>query len=67
MIIYPMLFGLVAVLGEVDAPLPAIAVVAAASGLTLAPVSSALRTIWPAVAGATARARRTRSTRRCRR
>ena len=52
MIIYPTLFGLVAVLGEVDAPMPAIAVVAAASGLTLAPVSSALRSIWPEVAGA---------------
>ena len=51
MIAYPMLFALVALLGELDAPLPAIAVVAAASGLTLAPVSSALRSIWPAVAG----------------
>lgn len=51
MIAYPSLFGIVALLGEVKAPLPAIAAVAAASGLTLAPVSSAVRTIWPSVAG----------------
>jgi predicted MFS family arabinose efflux permease len=52
MIIYPSLFGLVVVLGEVGAPLLAIALVAAASGLTLAPVGSAARSIWPVVAGA---------------
>ena len=51
MIVYPALFGLVAVLGELDAPMPLIAVAAAASGLTIAPVSSALRSIWPEVAG----------------
>jgi len=51
-IVYPTLFGLVALLGELDAPLAAIAIVAAASGLTLAPVGSALRSIWPTVAGA---------------
>jgi len=51
MIVYPALFGLVAVLGELDAPIPVIAAAAAASGLTIAPVSSALRSIWPEVAG----------------
>src|SRR5262245_47378061 len=50
-VLYPSLFGLVAVLGELDAPLPLIAVAAAASGIVLAPVSSALRSIWPSVAG----------------
>lgn len=50
-IVYPALFGLVAVLGELDAPIPLFAVAAAASGLTIAPVSSALRSIWPDVAG----------------
>jgi predicted MFS family arabinose efflux permease len=52
MILYPSLFGLVAVLGELGAPIAAIAAVAAASGLTIAPVSSAMRAIWPQVAGA---------------
>jgi len=52
MILYPSLFGLVAVLGELEAPIAAIAAVAAASGLTIAPVSSAMRAIWPQVAGA---------------
>ena len=52
MILYSTLFGLVALLGAVGAPMPAIAVVAAAAGLTLAPVSSVLRSIWPTVAGA---------------
>ena len=47
MVLFPSLFGLVAVLGEIDAPIAAIAVVAAAAGLTLAPVSSVLRSIWP--------------------
>ena len=64
MIVYPMLFALVALLGELDAPLPAIAVVAAASGLTLAPVSSALRSIWPAVAGSERREHGLRARRR---
>ena len=52
MVLFPLLFGLVAVLGQIDAPIAAIAVVAAAAGLTLPPVSPVLRSIWPAVAGA---------------
>ena len=51
-VVYPLLFGLVAVLGQVGAPVAAIAIVAAAAGLTLAPVASVLRTVLPAVAGA---------------
>jgi MFS family permease len=51
MILYSTLFGLVALLGAVQAPIGVIALVAAAAGLTLAPVSSVLRSIWPAVAG----------------
>jgi MFS family permease len=51
MILFPTLFGAVAVLGAVEAPIGAIAAVAAAAGLTMAPVSSVLRSIWPAVAG----------------
>ena len=51
MVIFPLLLGLVAVLGGLEAPVPAIAVVAAAAGLTLPPVSSVLRSIWPTVAG----------------
>jgi MFS family permease len=50
-VLYPGLLGLVAVLGETEAPIAAIAVAAAAAGLTMAPVSSALRSIWPTVAG----------------
>lgn len=52
MVLFPALFGLVAVLGETGAPIAAIAVAAAAAGLTAAPVSSVLRSIWPTVAGA---------------
>ncbi len=51
LVAYPGLLGLVAVLGELGAPIPAIAVAAAAAGLTMAPVSSVLRAIWPSVAG----------------
>ena len=51
MVLYPTLFGLVALLGAVDAPIAAIAVAAAAAGLTMPPVSSVLRSIWPTVAG----------------
>lgn len=51
MVLFPTLFGLVAVLGQLEAPIAAIAVAAAAAGLTMAPVSSVLRSIWPAVAG----------------
>lgn len=50
-VLFPALFGVVAVLGETGAPTVAIAIVAAAAGLTIAPVSSVLRSIWPAVAG----------------
>jgi MFS family permease len=52
MVLFPALFGLVAVLGETGAPIGAIAIAAAAAGLTFAPVSSALRSIWPTVVGA---------------
>jgi MFS family permease len=52
MVLYSALLGTVALLGELDAPVPAIAVLAAATGLTMAPVSSVLRSIWPTVAGA---------------
>ncbi len=51
MILFPSLLGLVAVLGQIEAPIAAIAVAAAAAGLTMAPVSSVLRSIWPVVAG----------------
>jgi MFS family permease len=50
-VLYPGLLGLVAVLGQTEAPIAAIAIAAAAAGLTMAPVSSALRSIWPTVAG----------------
>ncbi len=52
MVLFPGLFGAVAVMGKFDAPIVAIAVTAAAAGLTMAPVSSVLRSIWPTVAGA---------------
>ena len=51
MVLYSTLLAAVALLGEVGAPTVAIAVVAAATGLTMAPVSSVLRSIWPNVAG----------------
>ncbi len=51
MVLFPALFGLVAVLGLVGAPIAAIAAAAAAAGLTFAPVGSALRSIWPTVVG----------------
>jgi MFS family permease len=51
-VLFPVLFGLVAVLGQARAPIAAIAVAAAAAGLTVAPVSSVLRSIWPTVVGA---------------
>jgi MFS family permease len=51
MVLFPALFGVVAVLGAIEAPIAAIAVAAAAAGLTMPPVSSVLRSIWPTVAG----------------
>lgn len=51
MILYSSLFGAVAVLGELEAPILVIAAVAAAAGLAMAPVASVLRSIWPDVAG----------------
>jgi predicted MFS family arabinose efflux permease len=51
LVLYPSLFALVAVLGQAGAPTAAIAVAAAAAGLTLAPIPAALRSIWPTVAG----------------
>jgi len=51
LILFPSLFAIVAVLGAIEAPIGAIAVAAAAAGLTMPPVSSVLRSIWPKVAG----------------
>ena len=51
MVLYSALLGSVALLGELDAPIAPIALVAAAAGLTMPPVSSVLRSIWPTVAG----------------
>ena len=51
LVLYSSLFGATALLGAVDAPVPVIAAFAAAAGLTMAPVSSVLRSIWPTVAG----------------
>ncbi len=51
MVLYSALLAAVALLGELDAPIAVIALVAAATGLTTAPVSSVLRSIWPTVAG----------------
>jgi len=51
LVLYSSLFGATAVLGAVDAPILVIAAFAAASGLTLAPISSVMRSIWPTVAG----------------
>ena len=51
MVLYSTLFGIVALLGALEAPIGVIALVAAAAGLTMAPVSSVLRSIWPTVAG----------------
>jgi len=51
MVLYSTLLGGVALLGELGAPIGVIALVAAATGLTMAPVSSVLRSIWPTVAG----------------
>ena len=51
LVLYSSLFGATAVLGATDAPVPVIAAVAAAAGLTLAPISSVMRSIWPTVAG----------------
>ena len=51
MVLYSGLLGVVALLGFVGAPVMAIGLVAAAGGLTMPPVSSVLRSIWPTVAG----------------
>ncbi len=51
MVLYSALLGSVALLGEIGAPIALIALVAAATGVTMAPVSSVLRSIWPRVAG----------------
>ena len=50
-ILYPSLFVVVAVLGAAGAPIALIAMAAAAAGVTLAPISSVLRSIWPTVVG----------------
>jgi predicted MFS family arabinose efflux permease len=52
LVLYPSLVGLIAVLGQTEAPVAAIAVAAAAAGLTMPPIPSVLRSIWPTVAGA---------------
>ena len=49
MIVFPSLLGIVAALGAFEAPIAAIAVAAAAAGLTIPPVASAQRSIWPTV------------------
>lgn len=51
LVVFPTLLALLALLGAVEAPLPVLAVSAAAAGLTMPPVSSALRSIWPRVLG----------------
>jgi predicted MFS family arabinose efflux permease len=51
MVLYPSLFVLVAVLGQISAPIVAIAAAAAAAGLTQPPIPSVLRSIWPTVVG----------------
>lgn len=51
LVLYSSLFGATAILGAIDAPVPVIAAFAAAAGLTIAPVSSVMRSIWPTVAG----------------
>ena len=51
-VLFPVLFGCVAVLGEAGAPIAAIAAASAAAGLPFAPVGAALRSIWPTVVGA---------------
>ncbi len=51
-VVFPVLFGFVAILGEAGAPIAAIAAASAAAGLTFAPVGAALRSIWPTVVGA---------------
>jgi MFS family permease len=51
-VLYPSLFVVVALLGAAGAPVALIAVAAAAAGVTLAPISAVLRSIWPTVAGA---------------
>jgi len=51
LVLYSSFFGITAVLGVTEAPVPLIALFAAAAGLTLAPISSVMRSIWPTVAG----------------
>lgn len=51
LVLYSSFFGITAVLGVIEAPVPLIALFAAAAGLTLAPISSVMRSIWPTVAG----------------
>ena len=51
LVAFPGLLTLLAVLGALDAPLAVLALSAAAAGLTMPPVSSALRSIWPRVLG----------------
>ena len=51
LLVFPLLLGLVALLGELDAPAALLALPAALSGLALPPVASTLRSIWPRVLG----------------
>lgn len=51
LVAFPALLSLLALLGALDAPLVTLAVAAAAAGLTLPPVASVLRSIWPRVLG----------------
>ncbi|RDI74535.1 hypothetical protein Gocc_1424 [Gaiella occulta] len=51
LVAFPALLCLVALGGELDAPVVLVSLAAAAAGLALPPVSSALRSIWPRVLG----------------
>lgn len=51
LVAFPLLLALAALLGAVGAPVLLLALPAAAAGLAMPPVSSALRSIWPRVLG----------------
>ena len=51
MVLCSAFFALVAALAALGAPITAVAAAATVAGLTMAPIASALRSIWPAVAG----------------
>ncbi len=51
LVAFPALLALLALLGAVEAPVAVLALAAAAAGVTLPPVASVLRSIWPRVLG----------------